>query len=162
MEGSAVSLGPTALAARDRLLADLPGPGARVGAERELAERMGVSRSTIRAALADLERNGVIRRTRGRGGGIFVAERKVERDLTTLAGLPAYLRRGGFQSDARVLWTATVGADGCARAGGGGAAGGARPLADGPLVLEVLRVPLADGEPLSLERALFPAERFPG
>ena len=50
------------------------------------------SRSTIRAALADLERGGVIRRTRGRGGGIFVAERKVERDLTSArrpARLPA-------------------------------------------------------------------------
>src|SRR6478609_8884274 len=95
MEGSAVSLGPTALAARDRLLAALPGPGERLGAERELAERLGVSRSTIRAALADLERSGAIRRSRGRGGGIFVAERKVERDLTSLAGLPAYLRRQG-------------------------------------------------------------------
>jgi GntR family transcriptional regulator len=29
-------------------------------------------------------------------------------------------------------------------------------------VLEVVRVRLADGEPISLERALFPAERFPG
>ena len=29
-------------------------------------------------------------------------------------------------------------------------------------MLEVVRVRLADGEPLSLERALFPAERFPG
>ena len=103
--------GPTALAARERLLAALPGPGERLGAERELAERLGVSRSTIRAALGDLERGGVIRRTRGRGGGIFVAERKVERDLTSLAGLPAYLRRSGFQSDARVLSTATVEAD---------------------------------------------------
>ena len=92
MERSAVSLGPTALAARDRLLAALPGPGERLGAERELAERLGVSRSTIRAALADLERSGVVRRTRGRSGGIFVAERKVERDLTSLdraARLPA-------------------------------------------------------------------------
>ena len=154
MEGSAVSLGPTALAARERLLAELPGPGARVGAERELAERLGVSRSTIRAALGDLERGGVIRRTRGRGGGIFVAERKVERDLTTLAGLPAYLRRGGFQSDARVLSTATVEADADAAQ--------ALELPEGALVLEVVRVRLADGEPLSLERALFPAERFPG
>ena len=114
MERSAVSLGPTALAARDRLLADSrrpAGPGERLGAERELAERLGVSRSTIRAALADLERSGVVRRTRGRAGGIFVAERKVERDLTSLAGLPAYLRRQGFQSDARVLSTATVEAD---------------------------------------------------
>src|SRR3954454_25124503 len=161
MEGSAVSLRPTALAAREGLLRGparrleaLPGPGERVGAERELAERMGVSRSTIRAALADLERNGVIRRTRGRGGGIFVAERKVEPDLTTLAGLPAYLRRGGFQSDARVLSTATVEADSDARE--------ALSLAAAALVLEVVRVRLADGEPLSLERALFPAERFPG
>src|SRR3954465_6170200 len=97
VEGSAVSLGPTALAARERLLANLPGPGARVGAERERAGGLGVSRSAIRAALGDLERGGVIRRTRGRGGGIFVAKRKVERDLTTLAGLPAYPRRGGFQ-----------------------------------------------------------------
>jgi GntR family transcriptional regulator len=154
MEGSAVSLGPTALAARDRLLEALPGPGERLGAERELAERLGVSRSTIRAALGDLERSGVIRRTRGRGGGIFVAERKVERDLTSLAGLPAYLRRGGFQSDARVLSTATVEPD--------SDAAGALGLDAGALVLEVVRVRLADGEPISLERALFPADRFPG
>src|SRR5947208_3725588 len=112
MEGSAVSLGPTALAARDRLLGAMPGPGERLGAERELAERLGVSRSTIRAAVADLERRGVVRRVRGRSGGIFVAERKVERDLTSLAGLPSYLRRQGFESDARVLSTATVQADG--------------------------------------------------
>ncbi len=157
MERSAVSLGPTARAARDALLAEIadgrPGPGERLGAERELAERLGVSRSTIRAALADLERNGVIRRTRGRAGGIFVAERKVERDLTSLAGLPAYLRRQGFQAAARVLSTTTMEADADTAA--------ALELAPGSLVLEVVRVRLADGEPISLERALFPAERFP-
>ncbi len=157
MERSAVSLGPTALAARDRLLAGVasgrPGPGERLGAERELAERLGVSRSTIRAALADLERSGVVRRSRGRGGGIFVAERKIERDLTSLAGLPAYLRRQGFQSDARVLSTATVEADGETAAALG--------LSERALVLEVVRVRLADGDPISLERALFPADRFP-
>lgn len=145
-----LSLGPTALAARERLLAALPGPGERLGAERELAERLGVSRSTIRAALADLERGGTIRRTRGRAGGIFVAERKVERDLTSLAGLPAYLRRQGFQADARVLRTGTTEADEDAAAALGT-----------PLVHEVVRVRLADGEPISLERAVFPAERFP-
>ena len=154
MERSAVSLGPTALAARERLLAELGDPGERLGAERELAGRFGVSRSTIRAALADLERGGVIRRGRGRGGGIFVAERKVERDLTSLAGLPAYLRRQGFQSDARVLSTATVEADEETAAALG--------LGPGALLLEVVRVRLADAEPISLERALFPAERFPG
>jgi len=157
LERSAVSLGPTARAARDRLLSEIadgrPGPGGRLGAERELAERLGVARSTIRAALADLERDGVVRRARGRAGGIFVAERKVERDLTSLAGLPAYLRRQGFESDARVLSTATLEADADAAAALG--------LDATALVLEVVRVRLADGEPISLERACFPAERFP-
>ena len=154
MERSAVSLGPTALAARERLLAELGEPGKRLGAERELAERLGISRSTVRAALADLERGGAIRRSRGRGGGIFAAERKVERDLTSLAGLPAYLRRQGFESDARVLSTATIEAD--------AETGATLGLADAALVLEVVRVRLADRQPISLERALFPAERFPG
>ena len=155
MERSAVSLGPTALAAREALRAEVAAgaPGERLGAERELAEKLGVSRSTIRAALADLERSGEIRRTRGRAGGIFVAERKVERDLTSLASLPAYLRRQGFESDARVLSTATIEGDPETAA--------ALQLQRGALVLEVVRVRLADAEPISLERARFPAERFP-
>jgi GntR family transcriptional regulator len=150
----AVSLGRTAQAARDRLLAELPAPGGRLGAERDLAERLGVSRSTVRAALADLERSGVVRRVRGRGGGIFASERKVERDLTSLAGLPAYLRRQGFESAARVLSTATVEAD--------KETATALAIDTDAAVLEVVRVRLADGQPISLERARFPAERFPG
>jgi GntR family transcriptional regulator len=91
---------------------------------------------------------------RGRAGGIFVAERKVERDLTSLAGLPAYLRRQGFQSDARVISTATAAAE--------DEVASALGLSPGALVHEVVRVRLADGEPISLERAAFPADRFPG
>src|SRR5215208_5591773 len=119
-----------------------------------MAERLGVSRSTIRAALADLERGGSIRRSRGRGGGIFVAERKVERDLTSLAGLPAYLRRQGFESDARVLSTATVEADADTAAALG--------LTDAALVLEVCRVRLADRQRFSLKAGRFPAGRSRG
>jgi GntR family transcriptional regulator len=151
-------LGPAAIAVRDRLRREITDgqlvPGQRLGAEREIAERLGVSRSTIRAALADLERAGAIRRARGRGGGIFVAERKVERDLTSLEGLPAYLRRQGFASDARVISTATAAAD--------EDAAHALGLQPGELVHEVVRVRLADGDPISLERAIFPASRFPG
>ena len=109
----------------------------------------------MRAALADLERSGAIRRARGRSGGIFVAERKVERDLTSLAGLPAYLRRQGFQSDARVISTATARAPTRTTAVALG-------LGAEDLVHEVVRVRLADGEPISLERATFPAAAFPG
>ncbi|MGH2868269.1 MAG: GntR family transcriptional regulator [Solirubrobacteraceae bacterium] len=151
------SLGPAAIAIRDRLAHEIAAgellPGKRLGAEREFANRLSVSRATVRSALADLERSGVVHRVRGRAGGTFVAQRKVERDLTSLAGLPAYLRRQGFQSDARVISTATVEADDDVAA--------ALDLGAGELVLEVVRVRLADGEPISLERATFPASQFP-
>lgn len=151
-------LGPSASALRDRLMAEIdagsPEPGGRLGAERELAARLGVSRSTLRAALDALETAGVVHRIRGRSGGIFVSERRIERDLTSLTSLPAYLRRQGFQSGARVLSTATVGAD--------AETATALDLPEGALVLEVVRVRLADEQPISLERARFPAERFPG
>jgi GntR family transcriptional regulator len=151
-------LGPAAEALRDRLAAAIAGgdlaPGQRLGAERELAVRHGVSRSTLRSALDALETAGAVHRLRGRAGGIFVSERRVERDLSILTGLPAYLRRQGFQAGARVLSTATLGADAATAAALG--------LAEGGLVLEVVRVRLADEQPISLERARFPADRFPG
>ena len=152
------ALGPAAAALRDRLLAEIasgkPPPGGRLGAERELAVRLGVSRSTLRATLDALEEAGVVHRVRGRSGGIFVSQRRVERDLSALTGLPAYLRRQGFQSGARVLSTGTVPA--------GKETAAALSLDPDELVLEVLRLRLADEEPVSLERARFPADRFPG
>jgi GntR family transcriptional regulator len=152
-----LSLGPAACAVRDRLLREISSgelaPGQRLGAEREIAQRLGVSRSTVRAAVADLARSGAVRRARGRAGGIFVAERKVERDLTSLASLPAYLRRQGFQSDARVISTAMITPDAEVAAALG--------LGTDELAHEIVRVRLADGERISLERASFPASRFP-
>lgn len=44
-------------------------------AERELAERMGVSRATLREAIAALRTAGVVETKRGRGGGTVVRQR---------------------------------------------------------------------------------------
>ena len=49
-------------------------PGTRLPPERELAESLGVSRMTVRQALGDLERDGLLRRVVGRAGGTFVRE----------------------------------------------------------------------------------------
>jgi DNA-binding FadR family transcriptional regulator len=64
-------------------------PGQRLGAERALAAELGVSRATLRQALAVLEEGGVVRRVPGRGGGTFVAKGKIERDLSRIVGVPA-------------------------------------------------------------------------
>jgi len=150
-------LGPAADEARRHLLdlvatGELEG-GQRLGAERDLAVRLGVSRSTLRQALSVLERDGVVRRVPGRGGGTFVTAPKVDRDLSRIVGLPSLLRDQGFVAGTRVISAALVDADPrCARA---------LALRPGALVQSVVRIRLADGAPLSLEHARLPADRFP-
>jgi GntR family transcriptional regulator len=129
-------------------------PGAKLGGERDLARALGVSRSTVRQALAAMERAGVVRRIPGRGGGTFVGHPKVDRDLSRIDGVPALLRRQGITAGTRVVGTGLVRADDATVA--------ALRLAPGAYVLEVVRIRLADGTPISLERARLPAHRFPG
>lgn len=49
-------------------------PGNRLPPERELADELGISRSTLRQALTALVQSGHLMAARGRGGGTFVAE----------------------------------------------------------------------------------------
>jgi GntR family transcriptional regulator len=129
-------------------------PGDRLGTERELAARLSVSRSTLRQVLAVLAEGGVVRRVPGRAGGTFVAHAKVDRDLSVIVGLPEYLRRQGFVAGTQVLSATISGADDIA----------AHNLAvpTGSLLIDIARIRLADGIPISLERVQLPAELFPG
>jgi len=129
-------------------------PGDRLGTEREMAARLSVSRSTLRQVLAVLAQAGTIRRVPGRAGGTFVAHTKVDRDLSLIVGLPEYLRRQGFVAGTQVLSATIAGADEYT----------ATHLAvpAGSLVLDIARIRLADGIPISLERVQLPAELFPG
>ncbi len=43
--------------------------GEQLPPERELAERLGISRNTLREAIAALRESGLVATTRGRGGG---------------------------------------------------------------------------------------------
>jgi GntR family transcriptional regulator len=129
-------------------------PGARLPAEQDLAAWFGVSRMTLRHSLGELARRGLVTKTVGRGGGTFVAEPKVEQDLTTLAGFSEQLRRHGMVAGARVLSAAT-------RPAGTAAAAALRLSEDDP-VHEVRRIRLADGTPIAMEHSLFPASLFEG
>lgn len=144
--------------ARHRLLDQIASgalrPGDRLGTERELAARLSVSRSTLRQALALLAQAGAIRRVPGRAGGTFVTHAKVDRDLSVIVGLPEYLRRQGFTAGTQVLSATMAGADDTVAEH--------LALAPGSLVLDIVRIRLADSLPISLERARLPAEIFPG
>ncbi|MBI4783605.1 MAG: FadR family transcriptional regulator [Oscillatoriophycideae cyanobacterium NC_groundwater_1537_Pr4_S-0.65um_50_18] len=49
-------------------------PGARLPSEREIAEIMGISRTTVREAIRVLSEQGILTVKRGRAGGTFVSE----------------------------------------------------------------------------------------
>ena len=107
--------------------------GDRLPPERALAEAHGVSRMTVRRALQTLESRGLLTRAIGRNGGSFVAAPKLERDLGTFSGLSEQLARQGIAAGAHVL--------------------SAHETDEG---VEIVRVRLADGAPVALERSTFP------
>jgi GntR family transcriptional regulator len=154
-----VQIGPTAEQVRRQLLDQITSgalhPGQRLGTERYLAVELGVSRSSLRQALASLELDGVLRRVPGRSGGTFVAsDNKFDRDLSRIVGVPALLRDQGFTAGSKVMSSAVVVAD---------ATTAQRLQIDrGAYVYDVVRIRLANSSPISLERVRLPAERFPG
>jgi GntR family transcriptional regulator len=125
----------------------------RLPTERELAEQMGVSRTTVRQVLDRLEHSGSVHRRRGRSGGTFVTRGRVDIDFGYLAGIPAYLRAQGFRPGAHVVSARMLPAD--------------RTTADaldievGTLVYEVIRIRLADEVRISLENARIPVTLAP-
>ncbi|HEX9034929.1 MAG TPA: GntR family transcriptional regulator [Streptosporangiaceae bacterium] len=129
-------------------------PGDKLGTERDLAATLSVSRSTLRQVLAVLAQAGVVRRVPGRTGGTFVAHAKVDRDLSVIVGLPEYLRRQGFVAGTQVLSATMTGADDRTALN--------LDVPPGSLVVDIVRIRLADGVPISLERARLPADLVPG
>ena len=128
-------------------------PGDKLPREEQLAADLGVSRMTLRQALARLEQHGAIERRPGRLGGTFVAAPKIVCDLTGLAGFTEQMRRANVRAGARVVSASTVPASRTASRALG--------LALKAPVHEVVRVRSANREPLALERSCFPAELFP-
>ena len=89
--------------------------GERLPPERELAKGLGVSRMTVRQALGSLDSRGLVER--GVGRGTFVSHRKLDHDLTRVAGLTERLERQGMEPGAKVLEVVERGASWAIAAG---------------------------------------------
>lgn len=127
-------------------------PGDRMPTERELAARYGCSLITIRHALGELVREGRIERTRGRG--TYVLQPRIDRDIGGKMSFAEEMRRRGLDPATRVI-TARI------EPAGESVASLLGVTRETPVVY-LERVRLGGGEPLLLEQARLPAERFPG
>lgn len=135
---------------RDTLRADLLAGRLRaheqLPSERELCARFHVSRMTVRQALLDLAREGLIYSRAGKG--TFASEPKIDQQLKTLSGFSQDMRSRGSVPSSRVLEAKTERAD--ARL--------ARilKLSLGDKVIVLTRVRLSDSIPLAIETAHLP------
>ncbi len=137
-----------------RLLLELTrvmAPGTPVPPERELAQRYGTSRTTVRQALAELVIEGRLLRMQGKG--TFVAMPKVAQVLE-LSSYTEGMRAQGLHPQTKILDTGYIAADDEL-----GVLLGVRP---GSRVLRIHRLRLADGEPMSVDASHLSARRFPG
>src|SRR5262249_10859709 len=123
-------------------------PGSQLPSEEELVRRYNVSRTTVRKAVQELERLGLIEIRRGRG--TFVRPEKLTQQFTELTGFVEDMVALGLQPSARVLGTARTEADEMV----------ARQLRVpiGTEVMQIRRVRIADGVALSLDETYLPMD----
>jgi len=128
--------------------------GERIGSERGLAEHFAVTRSELRSVLAQLEREGTVRRTIGRSGGVFRWDGKIERHLNAIESVPDMLRQQGFRPTTTVLRSEiTIASPIECRA---------LRIPSGDPVLRLRRRRDADGIPLSVDSMSLPMRLLPG
>jgi len=127
-------------------------PNQRLPSERELSTRFKVSRMTVRQALLELARDGMIYTRTGKG--TFVAEPKIDQRLRTLSGFTQDVNDRGGKPSSRVLEFKVISAIPDVAA--------ALRLPIGTEVFMLSRLRLADGVPLALETAYLPFKMFPG
>jgi GntR family transcriptional regulator len=126
-------------------------PGDPLPSERELAERYDVARMTVRAEVTRLAAEGVVERVQGRG--TFVAEARVAQ-ASALSSFTEDMRTRGLTPGSRVLAQEVVPA--------AEEIAGRLGVQAGAPVVRVRRVRSADGEPMAVEEAFLPVDRFPG
>ena len=128
-------------------LARTEGPGARLPSESALAEQFSVSRATVRRALSDLNRHGLISTRRGHGS--VVTTRPAETPLARVEGFTDAMLRLGRQPETTLLRIIRAGAPSAV----------AKTL--GTQVWRIERLRRIDGAPAIVEWAHLPASHFP-
>lgn len=127
-------------------------PGARLPTEAQLAERFGVNRHTIRRAVEQMVRAGLVRVEQGRGS--FVADDVIDYPVRTRTRFAEWIRRQNREPSGHVLHVREQAASHPVAAGLG--------VPRGERVVVMERLGMADGTPVSLGSHYFTPSRLPG
>jgi len=125
--------------------------GQALPSERKLAEVYGVNRLTARRAVGDLVREGLL--IRQRGVGTFVAEPKLIQNMQRVQGFSERVRESGRAPSSRLisLETTMIPVHVAQRT----------DMPAETQIYKLVRLRSVDGEPVILETAYLPQERFP-
>jgi GntR family transcriptional regulator, phosphonate transport system regulatory protein len=140
----------------DRLQRDIGAgvyaPGGRLPTEAEMSQQFRVNRHTVRRALDELSRGGLVRVEQGRGS--FVAEDVLEYAVEARTRFSEWIRRHNMEPSGRLLQLEETAADARVAAGLG--------IRAGARVVLLERLGLADDRPVSLAQHHFPSARLRG
>jgi GntR family transcriptional regulator len=131
---------------RERILHGEYQSHAQMPSENDMVKAFGVSRITVRQALTDLQREGLIFKIHGKG--TFVSKPKATQDLRRLEGFGEAMAGSGHQTFSRVLSHRAI------RAGKLVAA--RLRIAERDEVMEIKRVRFLDRDPISLDVTYVP------
>ena len=119
--------------------------------ERQLAEALGISRMTLRRAIDELVAKGVVRRRHG--SGVFALGPKLDQPLAASSFTEDMLARGMRPGSSVLSFEVELAGAHIARR---------LHLQEGAEIIMILRLRLADGEPLALEELHVPSCLVPG
>ncbi len=133
---------------RARIIDRTYAPHGKLPSESELMSAFGVSRITVRQALRDLHKEGLIFSIQGKG--CFVTKPKAVQELTRLQGFGEAMARHGYETSSRVIFFEEVPARPAVAA--------ALRLEPEAVVIELQRVRYLNRAPVSLDVSFFPLE----
>jgi GntR family transcriptional regulator len=123
-------------------------PYERIPSESELMSTFGVSRITVRQALKDLNSEGLVFTSQGKG--TFASKPKATQDVQQLQGFDEAMSPKGYKTSARLVSIRERVADRDVQE--------KLQLTDKDKVIEVVRIRYLNEEPVSLDRSFFPIE----